>query len=145
MDTAIKILRNPKASKEQLRAALAAALGVDYEPAQKEKQPSEFNEARVLFFETYSKQTGLEYMFGAVDGRALASLIGKVKNLNPDGNVLETLAALFQNLPDWYKCNAFSLPQIDKNFNAITAKINNGKTKGVTDDYKQGIIRDLCL
>ena len=76
-----KILNNPKASKEQLRSALAFSLGVEYVPVSKEKKESIFNECKAIFFKFYADETGLIYTFTGQDAKALKELIDKVKTI----------------------------------------------------------------
>lgn len=145
----IKVLNNPKATKEQLRIALAASLGVQYVPESKEKKESQFNECKALFFSFYKKETGLIYSFTGQDAKSLKELIGKIRMLyNYPANeypVVETFGMLLEKLPDWYKKNAFSLPVINKKFNEIVASIkqNVGKGQTISDSYRQKIINDL--
>lgn len=127
----LKVLNNKKASKEQLRAALAASLGVEYEPQTKEKQESVFTKCRRAFLNQYNKQTGLIYSFGAKDGKALKDIIEKITDQTTsasDDEIVITFEALIQNLPEWYIENAFSLTVINGKFNEIVASIRkNGK------------------
>ncbi|NDV45487.1 hypothetical protein D0T49_00270 [Paludibacter sp. 221] len=142
----LKTLQSTKASKEQLREALAAALGVRYERANREKVVTIFTECRDVFLKTYKANTGLDYSFGAKDGRALACIIEKIGNAH-DGNDTESLVtfkALIGNLPEWYKQNAFSLTVINNKFNEIVASIRkNGEKTGITNDYKARVLKDL--
>lgn len=148
---AINLLYNAKASKASLRQALAFALGVQYAPEPKEKQETVFNLCKNKFFEFYEKETGLNYAFAGQEGKALKEIITKIEAMTSDAITTErtvfTFEALLQKLPDWYKKNAFSLPIINKKFNEIVSsiKINgNGKQQsGISQDYKQKLIRDL--
>ncbi|WP_165027236.1 hypothetical protein [Dysgonomonas sp. ZJ279] len=137
----IKLLNSPKASREQLREALAAYAGVEYSP-QKEKKESLFNQCKTIFLEAYKQHVKVDYTFDRRDGVALASLIEKVQALD-DNDVLVTFGALMSNLPDWYKINGFSLTVINGKFNEIVASIRNERKQGITDNYKARIINDL--
>lgn len=146
-----KILNNPKASKEQLRSALAFSLGVEYVPVSKEKQESVFNACQSLFYDFYNKETGLVYSFSGQDGKALKELIGKVQSIInfpvSEGDIINTFCLLLDKLPDWYKKNAFSLPVINKKFNEIVSSIqqkNNGKGQSnISNSYKEKLLNDL--
>lgn len=146
-DQQLQTLNSPKASKEQLRQALAAALGVAYEVKGKEKSISMFNQCKGIFLDAYQEQTKIEYSFAAKDGVALSSLIEKVKGITTyptDETITATFRLLLVKLPDWYKQNAFSLTVINNKFNEIVASIknNDGKT-GITNDYKARVLSDL--
>lgn len=146
-DQQLKTLNNPRASKEQLREALAHALGEYYEPQTKEKKVSLFTQCRDMFLATYKEHTKMQYSFVAMDGRALSQLIDKVQCLieyKGDKEVIETFRALLVNLPDWYKQNAFSLVIINNKFNEIVASIRkNGEKQGITDDYRNRILNNI--
>lgn len=147
IDQATKILNSRKASKEQLRSALAAALGVDYKPFE-EKTETLFAQFRDIFLENYRLDTDVEYSFTAVDGRSLAQLVFKVKALlsNPaNETIVATWRQLLLKLPEWYKKNGYSLPVINSKFNEIVASIKQNKDgkQGITDDYKARILGDL--
>lgn len=130
-DQQLRILKSTKASKEQLREALAASLGVKYEAQAKGQQESLFTKCRQIFSDHYTYKTGLVYSFGAKEGKALKDIIDKLTSQTANANDTElalTFEALILNLPDWYKQNAFSLPRINGNFNEIVANIrNNGR------------------
>lgn len=146
-DQANKILNSRKASKEQLRSALAAALGVDYKPFE-EKSETLFTQFRDIFLETYRLDTDVEYSFTAADGRSLAQLVFKVKGLLADPSnetIVATWRQMLLKLPEWYKKNGYSLPVINSKFNEIVASIkqkSDGK-QGITDDYKARVLGDL--
>ena len=143
----LKTLNSPKASKEQLREALACALGVPYEVKGKEKSISLFTQCKGVFIDAYKEYTKIEYSFVAKDGVALSSLIEKLKGIiqfPTDTSVVATFRLLLIKLPDWYKQNAFSLTRINGGFNEIVASIKkNGDKQGITYDYKARIISDL--
>ena len=130
-DQQLRILKSTKASKEQLREALAASLGVPYEAKAKDQQESIFTKCRRVFSDHYKQKTGLAYSFGAKEGKALKEILSKLTDQTTnatDDEIALTFEALIQNLPDWYKQNAFSLPRINGNFNEIVANIrNNGR------------------
>lgn len=147
-DQQLKTLKSPKASKEQLREALAASLGVALERQSKEKETTLFAQCRDTFMEAYKKHTGIDYSFGAKDGIAVSQLIDKIQCLieyKSPADALATFEAFINNLPDWYKQNAFSLTVINNKFNEIVASIrkNGGKKTGITDDYKARVLNDL--
>lgn len=144
------ILNSPKSSKEQLRSALASALGVEYKPATKERSDSVFNECKRLFFCYYTAETGLVYSFTGQDGKALKELISKVQSIinfpATDEVVVNTFGLLLEKLPEWYRRNAFSLTVINKRFNEIAASIKQSNEKGqsnISSAYKQKLIDDL--
>lgn len=144
------ILNNPKSSKEQLRSALASALGVEYKAATKERNESVFSECKALFFRFYNRETGLTYSFTGQDGKSLKELIGKVQSIlnfpAKDETVVNTFGMLLEKLPDWYRKNAFSLPVINKKFNDIVSSIKQGNERGqsnISAGYKQKLIDDL--
>lgn len=145
-DQQFKTLNSPKASNEQLREALAASLGVQYERPSKEKAITVFTQCRDVFLEAYKSHTGLNYSFATKDGVALSNIIKKIGFFSDTSkdDTLITFKALINKLPDWYKQNAFSLPVINNKFNEIVASIrkNEGK-QGITDDYKARVLSDL--
>lgn len=142
----LKTLRNPAATKQQLREALAAALGVEYIEKKTEKN-TVFNQCKFIFNQYYTDFSGLSYAFGAKDGVALADIIKKLQALSylNDEQTVKTFEALISKLPDWYKNNAFSLTVINKKFNEITTSIkrNSGNAGGISADYRAQIARDL--
>ena len=138
----LKILNNPKSTKEQLRAALASALGVKYAEAAKPK--SLFTLIKEVFCEEYKRHAKVDYSFTAKDGKAVSSLIKKLTNLcqhSDEKELLNTFQMLIKQLPQWYKDNAYSLSIIDSKFNEIVASIKNGTNKkdtgGISSDYKE--------
>jgi len=145
-DAQFKTLKNPKASKEQLRAALSAALGVPYIVKDKGAETL-FTQCRKVFMAAYERHTGVSYVFGAKDAKALKELIAKVgslANAPTDDTTIEMLGYLIDRLPEWYKQNAFSLPIVNNKFNEIVASIKkNGGQSGITNDYKARVISDL--
>lgn len=146
-DYLLKILRNPNATKPQLREALAAALGVEY-IENKSQRDTVFNRCKFIFNQHYSEFSGLPYAFGAKDGIALADIIKKLQGLGiiNDEQTVRTFEALITKLPTWYRLNAFSLTVINKKFNEITTSIkrNSGNTGGgISADYRAQVARDL--
>jgi hypothetical protein len=143
----MKILRNPHASKQQLREALAASLGVEITEGKTDKQTL-FSQCKRIFDQYYSEFSGLPYAFGAKDGVALAAIIKKIEalSLESDEQIIRTFEALISKLPDWYKNNAFSLTVINKKFNEIITSIKRGSgntASGISADYRAQIARDL--
>lgn len=146
-DQQLKTLNSPKASKEQLREALANALGVPYERAKKEKETSLYSAFCGVFLKAYKKHTGFDYSFRAKDGVAVSRLIDQIQCLieyKSPADALATFEMFIEKLPDWYKQNAFSLTVINNKFNEIVASIRkNGEKTGITDDYKARVLNDL--
>lgn len=146
-DNQLKTLKSPKATKEQLREALAAALGVTYERQSKEKETTLFAQCRDTFLEAYKEHTGLDYSFMPIDGRSLSQLIEKVKSIveHPtDETVIATFRLFILKLPDWYKQNQFSIKVINNKFNEIVASIRkNGEQGGITNSYKDNLINRM--
>ena len=144
----LDVLYDPKASKDTLRRALAAALGVPV-PDTTTPTSSLFNACREVFIEAYNNHTGLSYRFGSRDGMALQSIIGQLRVLmadKGDESVLGGFRALIANLPDWYRQNQFNLPVIDKKFNDIVSSIKstkNGNSSHISADYKRRVLGDL--
>lgn len=146
-DELLRILKNPHASKQQLREALAIALGVEL-AGRNTNQRSVFSVCKGKFEFCYSDFSGFPYSFGTKDGVALAGIIKKIEGLGveSDEQVIKTFEALIVKLPDWYKNNAFSLTVINKKFNEITTSIkrNSGNpASGISADYRAQIARDL--
>lgn len=145
--TPLDVLHDPKASKAALRAALAAALGVEVPDA--EATASLFNACRAVFMEAYTNHSGLPYRFGSRDGMALQSIISQMRVIltdKGDESVLGGFRALIHNLPDWYRQNQFNLPVIDKKFNDIVSSIKSrqhGNNSRISDDYKRRVLGDL--
>ncbi|MBF0576622.1 hypothetical protein [Dysgonomonas sp. GY617] len=139
-DQQLKTLKSKKANKEQLREALAASLGVAYEPATKDQQENLFTECRSVFFKAYKDQTGLDYSFVGKDAKALTQILEKIGNMSSDWSDQDkrmTFEALVINLPDWYKKNAFSISVINNKFNEIVASIKqNGRQQQTGGDLK---------
>lgn len=139
----IDVLRKVNATKAQLRKALAEALGVPYvEPAAKQEQEQQyFKPCLNAFLMRYKEVTKLDYNFTAKDGKALKSIIEKIKNITTTGDVTATFTYFIKHLPEWYVKNAFSLTVIDNKFNEIIASIRS--SKNVSDGFKQRIVNDL--
>lgn len=144
---ATKILNRKAASKEQLREALAFALGVAYSPVSGEKSDTLFNRCKGEFCSAYELETGLNYSFGAMDGRSLSELIKKVgKTVGTDNEetVYNTFCALISKLPEWYRINAFSISVINKKYNEIVSSIKkNGGKQRISNNYKERLAREL--
>ena len=129
--TAIKILNSARSSKEQLREALAWTLGAPKPPKGGAKEPSAFNECKSVFSAEYRKTAGVPYVFGVKDGVALASIIKKLEAMG-ESNIPGAFTVIVQNLPEWYRKNAFSIPVINSKLNEIIASISKktGSTNG---------------
>lgn len=135
-ETLIKTLRNVRSSKEDLRRALASALGVEYESKTEEKSVSLFTLCQREFMRQYSDFTSLDYTFASRDGKALKDIVealGKMQGVSSDNDVYYLFCTLITNLPEWYKNNAFTLSAICKNLNTIISKIKHGR-KQESDD-----------
>ena len=132
--TAIKILNSARSSKEQLREALAWTLGAPQPPKWGAKEPGVFNECKSVFSAEYRKTAGVPYVFGVKDGVALASIIKKLEAMG-EANIPGAFAVIVQNLPEWYRKNAFSIPVINSKLNEIIASISKktGSTNGNND------------
>lgn len=132
-EKAIKVLRSLRSSKDELRVVLAWALGEEAPKQTKEgtKQPGIFNDCKAAFNAEYRKTAGVPYVFGVKDGVALASIIKKLEAMG-ESNIPGAFTVIVQNLPEWYKKNAFSLPVINSKFNEIIASISKktGNTNG---------------
>ena len=131
-EKAVKVLRSLRSSKEELRAALAWALGeAPQTPKGGAKEPSVFNECKSVFSAEYLKTAGVPYVFGVKDGVALASIIKKLEAMG-ESNMPGAFTAIVQNLPEWYRKNALSIPVINSKFNEIIASISKktGSTNG---------------
>ena len=139
-EKAVKVLRSLRSSKEELRAALAWALGEAPQPRSAEltskpkggaKEPSVFNECKSVFSAEYLKTAGVPYVFGVKDGVALASIIKKLEAMG-ETNIPGAFTVIVQNLPEWYRKNALSIPVINSKFNEIIASISKktGSTNG---------------
>lgn len=142
----IKLLNDRKASRDDLRRAIAFLLEIQYQPVSKTEEKTLFKRCCEIFGQSYKERTGVEYFFAQRDGIALSEIIKKIgvmTNTGSDDEVLTTFSALLLNLPEWYKRNAFSLRVINCKFNEIVASIRNEGKKGVTDDFKRQTIRDL--
>lgn len=132
----IKVLNSRRSSKEELRSALAFAMGVAPPPPKEAaKEKSTFSQCKDIFHGSYENYTGVPYVFLAKDGIALSGIIKKIEDLD-SSNVAGTFIALLQNLPEWYKRNAFSLPVINSKFNEIIASISK-KTGTVNGNSRE--------
>lgn len=136
-----RIYRNRRSSKEELRGALGAALGLPDLPGKGKEQQGIFNACKAAFFAEYEKETGVHYAFAAKDGVALSKIIAKLEAMG-EQDVAAAFSVLVQKLPDWYKKNAFALTVIDKKFNEIIASIkrNGGQ---ISNSYKEKLLNDL--
>jgi hypothetical protein len=142
--TPLQVFNKKNATKEQLRAALAEVLNVEYkppEPKNKDENPL-FKPCLNVFLAQYQKTTGLEYSITPKDGKALKSIIEKVTKVTTTGDVQTTFQFIILNLPPWYVKNAFSLSVIDSKFNEIIGSIRNSKNT-VSHGYKQRIVDNL--
>jgi hypothetical protein len=70
------------------------------------------------------------WTFGGTQGKALKSLINKIRTISAgstDATVVATFQKLCQMLPEWYKQK--DLPVIDAKFNEIVTEIKQGPVK----------------
>lgn len=81
--------------------------------------------------EFWLKEFKIGWTFSAVHGKALKSLISKIKKIIKDTNkeptdilILATFKKLCTSLPDWYKDKDLQI--IDSKFNEIITQIQNG-------------------
>lgn len=142
----IKLLNDRKASRDELRRAIAFLLGMPYQTASKQDGKTLFKQCSETFGQVYKEHTGVDYFFAQRDGIALSEIlkkIGAMTDTGSDDEVATTFSALLLNLPEWYKKNAFSLRVINSKFNEIVASIRNEGKKGVTDSFKRQTISDL--
>lgn len=89
-----------------------------------------------LFIDYWLKEFHIDWTFGAVQGKAVKSLINKTKKVLKDAGrdfsdpeILNFMKAMCQNLPEWYKEK--DLMVIDSKFNEIISEIKalkNGRT-----------------
>ena len=130
--TAIKILNSARSSKEQLREALAWTLGeAPPSPEGGIKEPGIFNLCKSVFSAEYQKTAGVPYVFGVKDGVALSGIIKKLEAMG-ESNIPGAFTVIVQNLPEWYRKNAFAIPVINSKLNEIIASISKktGSTNG---------------
>jgi len=137
-----QIYYNPKATKLQLRKALAETLGIEFTQTGNQKPVSVYTECVHVFMSNYKSFTNLDYNFESRDGKAVKEIITKIEHITKTGDIVQTFEYLVTHLPEWYKENAFSLVVINNKFNEIIAAIRNSK-KTINDEYRQRIIDDL--
>lgn len=156
MKDPVKILYKRSASKVELRAALAQALGMPL-PSWSATGYNLVQACRGYFSDRYSYVTDLEYSFGAKDHAALRGLVdklsGAVSRKNPLANehdVYNAFVYLIRNLPPWYQGAGFSLSIINAKYNEIIAQLKNERNNkkgagklGVSDDYLSALARDI--
>lgn len=86
---------------------------------------------REMFCEEYKRSTGITYDYNGIDGKKIneleksirVTIRDKIDGYN-DEDVYETFKILIQNLPKWYKDNAFDLKTIAGNYSKIIAQLN---------------------
>lgn len=110
-----KILHKRAAKKEELRAALACALGVPL-PTWAKADESLVDRCRMLFSQAFAVATGNDYRFGAKDYKALTALVGKIADATSEKNPRATSADIenafvwfLRHLPKWYRGAGFSV------------------------------------
>lgn len=142
-EKALKTLYSQRSSKEQLREALAWSLGVETPSSTRKesKEASVFTLCKNAFSVEYRRYAGVPYVFSAKDGVALSGIIKKLEDMN-ETNVPVTFTAIVQNLPEWYKKNAFAIPVINSKFNEIVASISKANRAGTGNDSAREAVRN---
>jgi hypothetical protein len=123
-------------TKEQLNQIYKLCLKAQKELTDKEKQ------AYKDCVDYWLKEFHIGWDFGAMQGKALKSIIVKIKKRLKDFDrnvtdklILDTFKYICQNLPEWYKDK--DLPIINSKFNEITEQIkrpqNNSKRVDVNN------------
>lgn len=141
-ELANKVFHNKQASKQDLRAALAWCLGIEFKIADKTDVETVFKHCLNYFLEAYKKSYGYAYQMNGRDGKALNNVIKKIEATNPGADVYSVFRFIIDNYPQWYKENCFTMPVFDNNFNQLIQQIKkNGKS--INDDFKARIINDL--
>ena len=146
---AVKIFKKNSSTKQQLRNALAATLGIAAEEAERMEQQEQnlFGICKDAFMKAYATKTGLVYYFTGKDAKALLEIIKKIELMPTSTNTEESFKVIVERLPLWYVNNAFNLPAISSRFNDIVVQIKNSvngrATNSISNDYKQKVVRDL--
>lgn len=156
MTDPVKILNKKAASKDELRAALAAALGLPL-PAWAEADDNLNTRCRRLFSQAFTVATGSTYRFQVKDYAALDALVKKITDATTEKNPASTtgdveLAFIWflKNLPEWYRGAGFSACVLNSKFNEIVAAIKHGNKKpkkggaGVSAGYAAQALQDLA-
>ena len=145
-----KILHKKGATKRELRAALAEALGVSCPDFEHPVQTT-FNSCKNLFEGYYEQKTGLDYSWSAKDSGSLSQILKKLHGIAKQKHeyaLIMSFEYLLQHLPQWYVEKGLSLAVINSKFNEIISEIKNGQSgsqkSSISDSYKAGILRDLC-
>jgi|GEM_PF-3983485 len=148
-EEAVKIFKRNSSTKQQLRNALGAALGIAAEEAERLEQMEQslFNLCKEAFMRVYTDKTGLVYYFTGKDAKALTEIIKKIELMPSNTDTEASFKVIVERLPLWYINNAFNLTAISSRFNDIVLQIKNSKngraTNNISNDYKQQLLSDL--
>ena len=148
-DEAVKIFKKNSSTKQQLRNALAATLGIAAEEAEwmEQTERSLFGLCRDAFMKAYATKTGLVYYFTGKDAKALTEIIKKIELMPTNTDTEASFKVIIERLPLWYINNAFNLTAISSRFNDIVLQIKNSTngraTNSISNDYKERVVRDL--
>ena len=139
----LKVLNKRNSSKEDLRNALAIALGVPCPSFGSE--PTDVQRMRAIWSEFYLQKTQMDYQFAVKDHKAMQELARKIANIVNSGSITDTWKAMLQNLPEFYRTTALSLTAINGGFNAIVATIKSKRHEQtvVSTDYATRIAETL--
>ena len=105
------------------------------------------------FCSFYKDKFETEYYWVAKDYVALRQLLNKIKkklkeqNKSTDHEMLvSSISAFYQAVfilnNEWYKQN-FSMSILNSHFNTLYANITRNKTAGISNNFRQQILRDL--
>lgn len=145
-EQAVKLCHNVRSTKQELREALAFALGIEAPQTAKTDTKNVFNECREFFLYDYARQTGLSYYWTGADAAALKQLLMKIQQLD-NGNgerVFDLFVHLVSKLPEWYRTHAFTLPVINSKFNNIVRMIKNQSNGNhISTEYRNRLLNDL--
>ena len=156
MTDPVKTLHKRSATRDELRAALASALGLPL-PTWAAADDDLNARCRSLFAWAYNVATGTTYRFQAKDYKALDALVNKITTAatekNPGatpGDIERAFTWFLKNLPEWYRGAGFSACILNSKFNEIIAAIKNESKKpkkggsGVSAGYAEQVLRDLA-
>jgi hypothetical protein len=121
-------------SNEVLSSDVAGATGDLFNAkASKKKKAAEVDPSYKQCVDIWLKKIHPGWVFGGVQGKALKSLLGKIKaSCRAKGmegtvsQVIEFFEIMCAHLPTWFKDK--DLPVIDSKYNEIITQIENGKT-----------------
>lgn len=146
MTDPVKTLHKRSATRDELRAALASALGLPL-PTWAEADDDLNTRCRARFCWAYSIAThNATYRFQPKDYKALDALVKKITDATTEKNpeattddVEKAFAWFLNNLPEWYRSTGFSACILNSKFNEIVAAIKNGKGHGKTNQPNLGV------